>query len=186
VPTLACAYIVTLDEPHRTRAAVSLATLRRHDSDLNVTLLVPAPADRAARGAAAGLLALADDVRYVAPLHGASGYFQDNRRHLAEIEADRVLYLDADTLVFGSVRALAARFADVDVAARPSPWVWRLGYEQRLAPDIVAPLNGGVLSLSREFCERRSWTTARRALVPGPRLHPPRRAALPPRGAGAG
>ena len=149
---LACAYVVTLDEPHRTRAALSLATLRRHDPELRVVVLVPGPVSR---GAAAPLRDLAAEVREVAPLHAASGYFQDNRRHLADLDADRIVYLDADTLVFGSVRALAARHAHADVAARPSPWVWWRGYERRLAPDVVAPLNGGVLALSREFCA--SW-----------------------------
>ena len=86
---LACAYVVTLDEPHRTRAALSLATLRRHDPELRVVVLVPGPVSR---GAAAPLRDLAAEVREVAPLHAASGYFQDNRRHLADLDADRIVY----------------------------------------------------------------------------------------------
>ncbi len=174
-PALACVYVLTLDEPHRTRASVSAAMLRDHDPDLHVTLLVPGRPDREQRAAASRLLALADDVRLVASMHEASGYFQDNRAHLAAVDADRIVYLDADTLVFGSVQALAARFAAADVAARPSPWVWQRGYRHGLAPDIVAPLNGGVLCLSRAFCAH--WTAgavARHASL----LHDPGRREL--------
>jgi len=56
---LACAYVVTLDEPHRTRAALSLATLRRHDPEVRVVVLVPGPVSR---GAAAPLRDLAAEV----------------------------------------------------------------------------------------------------------------------------
>jgi hypothetical protein len=156
MPRLICAYVLTLDERYRARAEVSVGTLRRHDPDVHVTLLVPGRPDRDDRAAAGRLLALADEVRYVAPLHEASGYFQDNRCHLGELDADQIVYLDADTFVFGSVRSLAARFADVDVAGRPSSWIWRCGYERRLAPDITVAFNGGVLCLSRAFCAE--WT----------------------------
>jgi len=154
---LACVYVLTLEEPYLTRARVSLASVRRHDPGLDVTLVVPSADARARSPGETALLALADRVLLVPPAHAGSRYFQDNRRHLADVDADRILYLDVDTIAFASLRDLAGRFAGYDVAARASPWIWRHGYERRLAPDLVAPLNGGVLCLSRSFCE--TWAT---------------------------
>jgi hypothetical protein len=100
---------------------------------------------------------MADTVTFVPPVHGASGYFQDNICHLARLRAERIVYLDADTLMFGSVQALAERTAHADVAAPHSKWIWDHGYERSYAPAIVTPFNGGVVSMSGEFC--RHWVS---------------------------
>lgn len=164
---LTVVYLLSPDDPHLTRARLSISSVRHHDPDVRIVVLVVAEADVADAPGLAG----ADEVRVVAPLHRDSGYFQDNCRHLGQVDADRILYLDTDTIAFGSVVALATRFADVDVAAPASPWVGRLGYHHWMAPDIPAPLNGGVVLMSRAFCAE--WTAGipdrHRSLMTDPR-----------------
>ena len=90
-------------------------------------------------------------MRFVEPLHRESGYFLDNRSHIGSVDFDPVLYLDADTIIFGDVTTLAERFAGCDVAARPSDWAFRGGYRSSFAPDIVCPMNSGTVLMSAEF-----------------------------------
>lgn len=133
-------------------AALSAATAKRADPNLHITALVPTDEGLPDCPAAQVLSELADDLRLVQPLHRKSGYFPDNKRHLALVQADRIVFADADTIVFGSLTALAAKFASFDVAARPSDWVWAAGYRREFAPDLGSPVNGGLVVMSRCFC----------------------------------
>jgi hypothetical protein len=103
----------------------------------------------------ARLFSLADHVDYIPP--AAGDYFPANKTVLRDIDADRIMFVDADTIVFSSLRRLDRRFARFDIAACPSPWVWRHGYQRRFAPDIYMPLNSGLVVMSRRFA--RTWGT---------------------------
>jgi hypothetical protein len=142
---------LTPDEPNLTRLRLSLRSLRHHDPDVFVQVLV------ASEGGWGGQrprwLDLADLVETVRPAHLRSGYFQDNCCHLARVRSERMLYLDTDTVVFGSVAAMDSAFAAADVAACANGWVFGRGYSPALAPQIETPLNGGVALMSYEFCQ---------------------------------
>jgi hypothetical protein len=146
-------YLLTPDEPNLTRLRLSLMSLRHHDPGVFVHVVVAA--EPGWGGRRPPWLDLADLVETVKPAHLRSGYFQDNCCHLRQVESDQVLYLDTDTIVFGSVTAMARKFADVDVAACANRWVFKLGYSRAFAPEIETPLNGGVALMSQEFC--RYW-----------------------------
>jgi hypothetical protein len=141
------------DEPHLSRLRLSLTTLRHHDPDVFVHVVIVAERGFDARHGP--LFGLADLVETVPPLHLRSRYFQDNCVYLGRVRTARVLYIDSDTLFFSSVRALADLFTEVDVAACPNRWVFRHRYDLAFAPEIEMPLNGGVMLMTREFC--RYW-----------------------------
>ena len=170
--SLGAVYLVDRDPRFLAMVRVSLAGLRAHDPDLPVVvLLVDGAGGRPDRDPAiAGLRALAAEVRLVPPLHTHSGYFPDNKAHLTSTGFDRVVYLDADTFVFGSVRALAERYRDYDVAARPNDWVSRSGYRAAFAPDLLCLLNSGVLVAGAPFLDAwADWARTRpRALLDDP------------------
>ncbi len=172
---LTCVYMLTLDHRYVRMATMSLLTLRRFDPSLRVELLVVGGQDEATAAGAKRLFALADAVKFVIPTHDASGYFQDNVSHLSSLTADQVVYLDADTLIFGSVQALAQKLEHLDIAGLPSAWIWDHGYRRSYAPDIVAPFNGGVLSMSSAFCK---WWSADAAPRHKSILHDPDRSEL--------
>ena len=150
VDDLTCVYLLDPVEPHLGRARLSLASLRHHEPDVRVVVLLPTTALDAEQARA--LFPDADDVRLVDPLHATSGYFQDNCAHLRDVSGERLLLLDTDTIFFAPVRRLADRYRWADVAAAPSSWVWSYGYRTRFAPDVLTPLNGGVVLMSAAFC----------------------------------
>lgn len=172
---LACVYVLNLQPRYVRMALTSLASLRRVDPDLPVIIKVAddpgrpcdSPTERKR------LFSLADQVDYIVPAGG--DYFPANKTVLGEIDADRIIFIDADTVVFGSLRALDRRFAGFDVAASPSPWVWRHGYQRRFAPDIYQPLNSGVVVMGRRFAT--TWARVN-ATRPSELLRDARRGAL--------
>jgi hypothetical protein len=159
---LACVYIIDLSERYVQMALWSIDTLRQHNPDPSVVVLVTADEnevdglDETRTAWCARLEEAADEVRFVEPLHRESGYFMDNHDHFGSVDFARLLYLDADTLVFGDLWALVERFERCDVAARPSDWAWRAGYRSSMAPDVVCPMNAGTVLMTREFA--RAWS----------------------------
>ncbi len=162
---LTCVYMVDLSRRYVRMAVWSIRSLRHRNPGVPVVVLV-ADDDHELDHDAAELLdhlqVVADEVRFVEPLHRTSGYFLDNRAHVGSVRDERLLYLDADTLVFGDLRALVDRFERCDVAARPSEWAWRGGYSTSMAPDIICPMNSGAVLMSAEFAATWSGESASR------------------------
>lgn len=151
---LACVYLIDPSERYVQLALWSIHSLRWRNADPAVVVLVaarPSELDGPQAALYARLSEAADKVRLVEPLHLESGYFMDNYSHFGSVDFGRLLYLDADTLVFGDLGALVDRFARCDVAARPSDWAWRGGYRSSMAPDVVCPMNSGTVLMTKEF-----------------------------------
>jgi hypothetical protein len=165
-------YVLNLQPSYVRMALTSLAALRQVDPELPVVIKV---ADRIGEITAQQkrLFAMADQVDYIDPVREA--YFPGNKTILREIDAERIIFIDVDTVVFRSLRALDRRFASYDIAACPSPWVWRRGFERRFAPDILRPLNSGFVVMSRAFAQ--TWGTVN-AHRPAELLTDPSRADL--------
>ena len=156
--SLACVYVINLEPRYLRMAHTSLASLRRFDPRLMVIVKVADQVDRIYANSnddLRHLIALADQVDHIPP--AASNYFPANKTVLREIDADRIAFVDADTVFFGSLAALDRRFARFDIAACPSPWVWRHGYQRRFAPDVYLPLNSGLVVMTRRFAQ--TWGT---------------------------
>lgn len=162
---LGCTFLIDLDPRYVRMAMTAIKTIRRHDPDLPIVVLVAAHDDRddAQQKILAALRRVADDVRHVPPLHLESGYFPDNKAHLDATGFDRLIYLDADTVVFGSLRSLAERYEDCDVAARPSEWSWRFGYTSGLAPGLLCPIASSVVVMSDRFATEWAAQSRRRS-----------------------
>jgi hypothetical protein len=156
---LGCVYLIDLSSRYVQMTLWSISSLRQRNADLPVVVLVvghPGALGADGRARHERLVAAADEVRFVEPLHEESGYFLDNRSHIGAVALDPMLYLDADTIVFGDLRALAERFAGCDVAARPSDWAFRGAYRSSLAPDIICPMNSGAVLMTAEFAN--AWS----------------------------
>jgi hypothetical protein len=152
--SLAGVYVLNLQPSYIRMALTSLATLRQVDPDLPVIIKI---ADRMGETTVQQkrLFAMADRVDYITAVTGA--YFPGNKTILREIDAERIIFIDADTIIFRSLRALDRRFAGYDIAACPSSWVWRRGFKRHFAPDILRPLNSGFVVMSRAFAQ--TWGT---------------------------
>jgi hypothetical protein len=152
---LQVAYIANADSLYMEMAKTSIHLLRQYNASIPVTVF------------------LVEDSRYRRPddFHDfcdrwrvqvrecpnvSSGYFQDNKVHLARCEGDRVLLLDADTFVFADVVELFTAYADFDLVGCTNDWVWKLGYQAGFIPGGPAPLNSGVLLCSSRFLK--AWT----------------------------
>jgi hypothetical protein len=163
---LACLYLIDLSERYVQMVLWSIHSLRQRNTDPTVVVLVaarPDGLDETCAALRAQLVAAADEVRFVEPLHLESGYFMDNYSHFGSLDFPRLLYLDADTLVFDDVWALAERFDGCDVAARPSDWAWRAGYRSSMAPDVVCPMNSGTVLMTGPFAKAWSAESTRRS-----------------------
>ncbi len=163
---LACVYLIDPSERYVQMALWSIDTLRRRNADPSVVVLVAAGQDdldetQAAR--CARLEKAADQLRFVEPLHVQSGYFMDNYSHFGSVDFPRLLYLDADTLVFGDLGTLLQKFEGCDVVARPSDWAWRGGYRSTMAPDVLCPMNSGAVLMTKEFAGAWSAESTRRS-----------------------
>ena len=172
---LTCVYVLNLEHRYVRMALTSLASLRSFDADVRVVVKVADHPRRVAGDQAARhrFFDMVDEVEYIPP--AAGDYFPANKTVLREIDAERIVFIDADTIFFRSVRSLDRRFAGFDVAASPSPWVWRHGYERTFAPDIYLPLNSGLVVMSRAFAQ--TWGTVN-ATRPTALLSDPTRASL--------
>jgi hypothetical protein len=172
---LACVYVVNLKPEFVRMGLTSLASLRRFDPDVQVVIKIADHPDCMANQneQTRRFLAMADAVDLVPP--AAGDYFGTNRMVLRDIDAERIVFIDADTIFFGSVRALNQRFARFDLAACPSPWVWQYGYQRRFAPDIYQILNAGLVAMTRRFAQ--TWGTVN-ATRPTQLLVDPARATL--------
>ncbi len=160
-----CVYMIDLSYRYVQMTLWSISSLRQRNADIPVVVLVvgePRDLDADSGALHERLTAAANEVRFVEPLHRASGYFLDNRSHIGSVDLDPMLYLDADTLVFGDLGELAERFAGCDVAARPSDWAFRGGYRSSLAPDILCPMNSGAVLMTAEFADAWSRESAER------------------------
>lgn len=70
-------------------------------------------------------------------------YFSVNKAHLRELPEDSVLYLDADTFIFGDVGELFDRYR-TDFTAVENSWVYSQGWNEDFLPNKVKPFNAGV------------------------------------------
>ena len=172
---LTCVYVLNLEPRYVRMALTSLGSLRRFDPDVRVVIKVADHPQRIkdTNGERRSLFDLADDVEYLPPAGG--DYFPANKTVLRTIDAERIAFIDADTIFFGSIRMLDRRFEQFDVAACPSPWVWRHGYRRSFAPDIYMPLNSGLVVMKRAFAHE--WGTVN-ATRPAELLKDPARGAL--------
>lgn len=70
-------------------------------------------------------------------------YFPINKAHLADIQGDRILFIDADTFVFGDVECIFDQYNGFDVVACENKWgkeLWKPHYLKK-----VRPINSGVM-----------------------------------------
>lgn len=150
------AYIVNADSLYMEMTKTSIHLLRQYNATIPVTVF------------------LIDDSRFAQPADFddfcgkwgvdlrtcpgvGSGYFQDNKVHLAECEGDRLLLLDSDTFVFADVQELFDTYEEFDLVACRNDWVWHLGYQSSYIPGEPVPLNSGVVLCSSRFLK--SWTS---------------------------
>ena len=84
---------------------------------------------------------------------GEESYFPINKTYLAQLEDDRVLFIDVDTFIFGDVATLFDKYSDVDVAACKNRWVKRGGWSNSLLTSTrdVAPFNSGIMLFNNGF-----------------------------------
>lgn len=89
---------------------------------------------------------------------GEETFFHVNRMYMGELAEDRVLYLDADTFVFGDVESLFDRYRGVGLAACRADWALARGYDLNFLPVPVVPFSSGVMVWNfgevRWWCER--------------------------------
>ena len=161
---IGCVYLISERPKYSRMLKSSVAGLRRHSPDVPVIVFVvtPDPLGEEAAQQIAELEKLVDVVRAVEPLDVESGYFCDNKQHLADTGFAHFLYLDADTFVFGDIRRLFDEYAHCDLVARPSDWAFRVGYRASMVPDVLCPVNGGVVLMSDAFVQQwaqqmRTW-----------------------------
>jgi hypothetical protein len=151
------AYVVNNAPRYMEMAKTSIHLLRQHNRTVPVTVfLVEQPQHRRPRDFYDFCEEWEVDLQRRRDV--GTGYFQDNKVHLAGCTGDLVLALDADTFVFADVDELFNAYAGFDLVACANDWVWHLDYRADLIPGGPLPLNSGVALCSSEFLA--AWTTA--------------------------
>ena len=148
-------YMVNGDSTYVEMTKTSIHLLRQHNREIAVRVFL---INDSRHSQPVDLLdfCAAWDVAVVQRPNLSGTYFQDNKVHLAECRAERVLLLDADTFVFADLRPLFERYAESDVVACSNDWVWERGYPADAIPAASAPLNSGVVLCTGRFLA--DWT----------------------------
>jgi hypothetical protein len=88
---------------------------------------------------------------------GEESFFHINRKYFAELKEDHILYLDADTFIFGDVEDIFDHHEFVDFAACEAMWARRRGWNPGFLPVPVGPFSSGVMLWNngtiRDWCD---------------------------------
>lgn len=99
------------------------------------------------------------EVRERIPLifEGEETFFHINRKYLAELKEENVLYIDADTFIFGDVANILENHAYVDFAACEASWARAKGWDPRFLQIPTGPFSSGLMVWNngsvRDWCD---------------------------------
>lgn len=77
-------------------------------------------------------------------LPGEEGFFHMNRVYMGDLDCDSLLFLDADTFVFGDVEKIFDAYVDCKFAAAPAKWVKDRGFNVQWLSGYN-PISSGVM-----------------------------------------
>lgn len=111
------------------------------------------------------------DVQPYRQVSGEENYFPINKTYLSQLDAERVLFVDVDTFIFGDVASLFDKYSDVDVCACRNRWVVGKRFDNRFLTTKrdVAPFNSGIMLFNNGWHHRRfdQWGNLVRELREG-------------------
>jgi hypothetical protein len=147
---------------HNTRIPVRVFLINDHSAQTiqreNVSLHVDVNEDNSAFIAACESLNVEVLPRIPLVYPGEEKFFHINRKYFAELPEANILYIDADTFIFGDVETIFDNHQYVDFAACKAEWAIGRGWSSSFLAKPVGPFSSGIMLWDnhsiRDWCDR--------------------------------
>ena len=160
-----CCVYLTNEHPGYMKMAInSMRMLRKHNADLPVRCVFirdhcsqTMPRDNISESTLSGNSELFLEMcrnsnvevweRPPLMFRGEEKFFHINRMYLNDMQEESLLYIDADTFIFGDVTTIFDDYSDVEFAACPANWAMGRKWKKEYLPSghLTIPFSSGVM-----------------------------------------
>lgn len=150
-----CVYLVNDHPKYMTMVINSVKMLRRHNDSIPIVVLFIYLDSISEAGSRFFELCKAFDVKIIergwfnSP--GEEDFFFINKTYLKDFEEDSILFIDADTFVFGDVGKIFKKYSGVSFVGCENKWMANWSNELISTSNPISPFNGGILLFNNGF-----------------------------------